>query len=135
MSGEQGEASLDRVGNRIVGTTQFGIPEQTQWTSATYQEPLEAAHKRQMEAEEAAHQRKKEDDERAHSQQKELIEIRRQSLGQIVALTLVVIIALACLWVIVSNRYPATTVDKAAGAVLLIVGGFVGFITGQATKK
>lgn len=45
------------------------------------------------------------------------------------------LIALGCLWIIVSNKYPATTVDKAAAALLLILGGFVGFITGQATKK
>jgi len=122
-------------GNRIIGPTEVGVTTGAGWTTATYQDPDEAAHKRQMEADDAAHMRKKEDEERAHSQKKELDEIRRQTFGQIVALALVVVVALGCLWVIVSNKYPSTTVDKAAGALLLIVGGFVGFITGQATKK
>ncbi len=126
---------VESGGNRIIGPTEVGVTTGAGWTTATYQDPEEAAHKRQMEADEAAHQRKKEDEERVHSQKKERDEIMRQTVGQAVALALVVIVALGCLWVIVSNKYPSTTVDKASGALLLIVGGFVGFITGQATKK
>ncbi len=70
-----------------------------------------------------------------HDQQKERDEIKRQTIGQAIAMALVFLVALGCLWVIVSNRYPTTTVDKAAAALLLILGGFVGYITGQATKK
>jgi hypothetical protein len=95
----------------------------------------EARHKRQMEAAEAEHKRKKEDEERAHNQKKELDEIRRQSTGQMVAMGLVVVVALGCLVVVVWPGYPAATADKALGILVAIVGGFVGFITGQATKK
>jgi hypothetical protein len=44
-------------------------------TSATYQDPSEAEHKRKMEADEAEHLRKIEDDEREHAHKKELAEI------------------------------------------------------------
>ncbi len=86
-------------------------------------------------AEAARHQREIEKLRLEHDQKKELREMTRQIVGQSIAMVLVVVIGLGCLWVIVSNKYPATTVDKASAALLLIVGGFVGFITGQATKK
>jgi cation transport ATPase len=95
----------------------------------------EARHRRQMEADDKAHQRKKEDDERAHNQKKELAEERRRAIAQGCAMALIVIVGLASLWVIISNRYPATTVDKAWVALTVILSGFVGFVVGQNTKK
>ena len=53
-----------RTGNVIVGTQRVSAPDQPAWTTATYQDPKEADHKRQMEAAEAEYKRKKEDDER-----------------------------------------------------------------------
>ncbi len=96
---------------------------------------MEAAHKRQMEADEAAHTRKKEDEERIHEQKKELAELRQQTYGRIAALVLVIAIAVVCGLVILLPGSSASSIDKAWGALALILGGFVGFITGQATKK
>lgn len=111
-------------GNRIVGPTEVGVTTGTGWTTATYQDPEEARHQRDIEKSKLDYEQKKERDE-----------IRRQTIGQALAMVLVVLVALDCLRVIVSNRYPTTTVDKAAAVLLLILGGFVGYITGQATKK
>ncbi len=115
---------VESGGNRIIGPTEVGVTTGAGWTSATYKDPDEARHNRDIE-------RLKLD----HDQQKERDEIKRQTIGQAIAMALVFLVALGCLWVIVSNRYPTTTVDKAAAALLLILGGFVGYITGQATKK
>lgn len=97
--------------------------------------PETSASSNTLPAQAAQHQRDIELRKLAHDHQKELRELTRQTIGQAIALAVVVVVALGCLWIIASNRYPATTVDKASGALLLILGGFVGFITGQATKK
>jgi len=117
---ETGEST---AGNVLEGDTRFRLPQATSGQFA-FEEPAEAAHNRQMALDKAAHERRK-----------ELDEIRRQTLGQAIAMIIVVAIAVGCLWVIVSNKYPPTTVDKASAALLLILGGFIGFITGQATKR
>ena len=95
----------------------------------------EATHRRDIEKMRLDHEQKQEDAKRQHEEKKELDTLHQQRLGQYVSMIIVVIIAASCLWIIVSNKYTEGTVEKAAAALLLILGGFVGFITGQATKK
>lgn len=95
----------------------------------------ETTHRRDMEKMKLDHEQKQADAARQHEEKKELDELTHQRRGQYIALAIVLIVAAACLWILVSNKYPADTIEKASGALLLILGGFVGFITGQATKK
>lgn len=74
-------------------------------------------------------------DAAGHKRRLEFIDEIRRSVFQGVILVVLALVVVGCLWVVVRPGYPATTTDKALGILIAIVGGFVGYITGQATKK
>ena len=126
MTGTSGPSRQPPVAgehNTLVGQTSFIVPTPTSGQFA-FEDPAAAAHKRQLELDEAAHTR-----------QKELLDLRRQMALQSVVLVILLIVVAACLWVMVRPGYPATTTDKAIGILVAVVSGFVGYVTGQVTKK
>lgn len=109
--------------NTLLGQTSFSIPVPTSGQFA-FDDPAAAAHKRQLEIDDANHARRK-----------ELIELQRQSITQVVILAVLLVVVAACLWVMVRPGYPTSTIDKAIGILVAIVSGFVGYFTGQATRR
>src|SRR3954454_2159005 len=90
---ESATSSQASAANALQGESTFVLPA-ARSGQVSFDDPSEAAHKRQLELDEAAHKRTL-----------ELKEINRQTAGQAIAMLLVVLVALGCLWVIVSNRF------------------------------
>jgi hypothetical protein len=128
------ELSPRTEGNILEGAPSLRLPVPTSG-QLSFGDSADAAHQRDMEKLEKEHQHKKEEDERQQSFKKEDREDQRRAIAQWAAMGLIVLVGLACLWVIISNRYASSTVDKAWAALAIILSGFVGFVVGQNVKK
>jgi hypothetical protein len=104
--------------NRAEGgiAVDFGAPRPIRY-EATYQDPDEAAHKRQLEAHEAR------------------INVLLNAFLQVLGSLVLVAIIGVCLSILARQGYPATTVDKVAAILVAIVSGGFGYFAGQRAKK
>ncbi len=117
-----GQVSFPARENVLEGLSRIQVPVATK-AEVTYEDPAEAAHKRSEDAAESAHQRQKEIRAENYKRWKE---------GALFAVTVGVLIV--CVVILLRPSASPESQAWARSTAALIVGAFLGYITGQASK-
>jgi cation transport ATPase len=130
-SGEVGQ------GNTISGQglTLSQIGQSSTLTSANYQDPKEAEHKRAEEAAQAAHRRKLEEEEKKYEREQTISAESYRRWKEAALFVLIVSSFIACVVIMFRGGSSTEAQSWARSTLALIIGAAVGYITGQASKS